>query len=285
MEHVTPMEIGLVIWAEATAEETLKQLADFGLRVIQLGVPPSLDCAGAAPDWKAALDASPVVITSAVCSYAGEDYSDLASVHESVGFTTERYRAERIARTKQVSTFAQQLGVGAVSCHIGFIPADRSEPLYAELVDVTRVLCDAIAANKQNFVLETGQESAEVLLGFLADVGRPNLKVNFDPANMILYGSGDPLQALALLQSHVLSVHCKDGRSPVGTGMLGQECALGNGEVDFPGFLSLLEQINYNGALTIEREEPNRAQRIADVHIAIERLKQWKGAPRPLLHQ
>jgi sugar phosphate isomerase/epimerase len=279
MEHVKPMEIGLVVWAEATAEETLQQLAEFGLRVIQIGVPPSLDCATAVPDWKAALAASPVVITGAVCSYAGEDYSDLASVHESVGFTTERYRAERIARTKEVSKFARELGVGAVSCHIGFIPADRSEPLYAELVDVTRMLCDAIAANEQNFVLETGQESAKVLLGFLADVGRPNLKVNFDPANMILYGSGDPLQALALLQSHVLSVHCKDGRSPVaGSGMLGQECALGKGEVDFPGFLSLLKQINYNGALTIEREEPNRAQRIADVHIAIERLKLWKEA-------
>ena len=277
MEHVKPMEIGLVVWAEATAEETLQQPADFGLRVIQIGVPPSLDCAAAVPGWKAALGASSVVIASAVCSYAGEDYSDLASVHESVGFTTERYRAERIARTKEVSKFARELGVGAVSCHIGFIPADRSEPLYAELVDVTRVLCDAIAANEQNFVLETGQESAEVLLGFLADVGRPNLKVNFDPANMILYGSGDPLQALALLRSHVLSVHCKDGRSPVaGSGMLGQECALGNGEVDFPGFLRLLKQINYSGALTIEREEPNRAQRIADIRIAIKRLKQWK---------
>src|ERR1700738_974625 len=277
MEHVKPMEIGLVVWAEATAEETLQQLAELGLRVIQIGVPPSLDCAAAAAGWKAVLDASSVVIASAVCSYAGEDYSDLASVHASVGFTTERYRAERIARTKEVSKFARELGVGAVSCHIGFIPADRSEPLYAELVDVTRVLCDAIAANKQGFVLETGQESAEVLLGFLADVGRPNLKVNVEPANMILYGSGDPLQALALLRSHVLSVHCKDGRSPVaGSGMLGQECALGNGEVDFPGFLRLLKQINYSGALTIEREEPNRAQRIADIRIAIKRLKQWK---------
>jgi sugar phosphate isomerase/epimerase len=273
------MEIGLVVWAEVTAEETLKQVADFGLRVIQLGVPPSLDCVAALPDWKSALSASPVIITAAVCSYEGEDYSDLASVHESVGFTTEKYRTERIARTKEVSKLARELGVGAVSCHIGFIPADRSEPLYADLANVTRILCDATAANAQNFVLETGQESAEVLLGFLADVGRPNLKVNFDPANMVLYGSGDPLHALALLQSHVLSVHCKDGRSPVaGSGMLGQECALGDGEVDFPGFLSLLKQIDYSGALTIEREEPNRAQKVADIHTAIERLKQWKQA-------
>lgn len=279
MGPLNPMEIGLLVWAEATAEETQKQLTGFGLRVIQLGVPPSLDCIAAVVDWKAALERSPIIITAAVCSYAGEDYSDLATVHESVGFTTERYRAERIARTKEVSRFARNLGVGAVSCHIGFIPADSSQRLYIELVDVARVLCDAAAVNEQNFVLETGQESAQVLLDFIAHVNRPNLKINFDPANMILYGSGDPLGALALLQSHVLSVHCKDGRSPIhGSGMLGQECALGDGEVDFPGFLHLLKQIGYSGPLTIEREETNRAQKISDIHLAIERLKQWKEA-------
>jgi sugar phosphate isomerase/epimerase len=272
------MEIGLVVWAEATAKETLKQVADFGLGVIQLGVPPSLDCAAAVSDWKAALDASPVAITSAVCAYAGEDYADLASVHESVGFTTGKYRAERIARTKEISDFASQFGIAAVSCHIGFIPADPADPLYAELLEVTRTLCDATASNGQSFVLETGQESAAVLLQFIADVGRANLKINFDPANMILYGSGDPLPALTLLQPHVLSVHCKDGRSPVaGTGKLGQECALGDGEVDFPGFLALLKQINHTGPLTIEREEPNAIQKIADIHLGIKRLKEWKA--------
>jgi sugar phosphate isomerase/epimerase len=276
MEDVKPMEIGLVVWAEGTAEETLKQVTDFRLDVIQLGVPPTLNCVTAGSDWKSVLSASPVVVTSAVCSYAGEDYSDLASVHESVGFTRKRYRAERIARTKEVSVFAKELGVGAVSCHIGFIPADRSEPLYSELVALTQELCAALAANKQDFVLETGQESAEVLLGFLFDVSRDNLKVNFDPANMILYGSGDPLKALTLLRDHVLSVHCKDGRSPIASGMLGKECALGDGEVDFPGFVRLLKQINYSGALTIEREESDRAQRIADIRTAISRLKQWR---------
>jgi L-ribulose-5-phosphate 3-epimerase len=278
MARVEPMEIGLVVWAEATAEQTLKQVADFGLRVIQLGVPPSLDCAAAVHDWKEALAASPVAITSAVCSYAGEDYSDLASVHESVGFTTEKYRAERIARTKEISDFASRFGIEAVSCHIGFIPADSAELLYAELIEVTRTLCDATAGNGQSFVLETGQESAAVLLRFIADVGRSNLKINFDPANMILYGSGDPLQALILLQPHVLSVHCKDGRSPVsGTGNLGEECALGDGEVDFPGFLALLKEMNYTGSLTIEREEPNAVQKAADIRLAIERLKEWKA--------
>lgn len=272
------MEIGLVIWAESTAEVTLKQVADYGLRVIQLGIPPAVDCAAAVVSWKQSLAAAPqVVITSAVCCYEGEDYSDLATVHESVGFTTPRYRPERIARTREIADFAHGLGIEAVSCHIGFIPEDPEDALYAELIEVTRTLCDATSVNGQNFVLETGQESAEVLLRFIADVGRSNLKINFDPANMILYGSGDPLAALALLQKHVVSVHCKDGTSPVaGSGSLGKECALGDGEVDFPGFLSLLQQIGYTDSLTIEREEPDQQRKIADVFLAIERLKMWK---------
>ncbi len=279
MATVDAMEIGLVVWAEATAAETLQRVTPFGLRMIQLGLPPSIDCTAAVADWKQALASSPVVITSAVCSYAGEDYSDLATVHESVGFTTASYREERVARTKEIAAFASAFGIKAVSCHIGFIPEDSAESLYAELLDVTRTLCDAVAAYGQDFVLETGQESAEVLLRFIADSGRDNLKINFDPANMILYGSGDPLEALALVQKNVLSVHCKDGRSPVpGSGQLGKECALGDGEVDFPGFLALLEKINYRGALIIEREEPDQEQKARDIHTAIAKLQAWKKA-------
>ena len=176
----------------------------------------------------------------------------------------------------RLSNFAAALGLEALSCHIGFVPDDPSAPLYQELLGIARELCDMCAANGQDFVLETGQESAKTLLQFLADVARPNIKVNFDPANMVLYGSGDPLEALAMLQAYVVSVHCKDGVSPKVPGQLGQEVALGDGEVDFPGFLKLLEQINYPGLLNIEREEPNAAKRAADVRLAIERLKAWK---------
>jgi len=278
MENVEPMEIGLVFWAEESAETTLRQLQAFGLRAGQLGVPPTVDCGKGLDDWKTELAASGVAITSAVCSYAGEDYSNLERVHESVGFTTPNYRTERIARTCEIARFAHELGISAVSCHIGFIPADPRETLYTELLELTRVLCDACAEHGQSFVLETGQESAGVLLGFIADVSRVNLKVNFDPANMILYGSGDPIEALSLLHEHVLSVHCKDGRSPVsGSGFLGSECALGEGEVDFPAFLGQLKRMGYRGSLTIEREEPDLQQKKADIRTAITRLKQWKA--------
>jgi sugar phosphate isomerase/epimerase len=109
-------------------------------------------------------------------------------------------------------------------------------------------------------------------------VSRNNLKVNFDPANMILYGSGDPIEALTLLREHVLSVHCKDGQSPVpGSGLLGSECALGDGEVDFPAFLGQLKRMGYTGSLAIEREEPNPQQKMKDIRTAVGRLKEWKA--------
>ena len=274
---VNAMELGLVFWAEKDPETHLQQLKDFGLRVCQLGVPPSMTPdAAAASAWKAALQQHGIEATSAVVAYEGEDYANLAKVHETVGFTAPGYAAERIARTKAVSDFAAQVGLTGLSCHIGFIPDDASLPIYAELIAIARELCDACAANGQDFVLETGQESAPTLLRFLADVERSNIKVNFDPANIILYGSGDPLEALELLQDHVLSVHCKDGTSPKAAGELGQEVALGEGEVDFPGFLQLLKRMNYSGALTIEREEPDTAKRTADIKSGIQRLNEWK---------
>ena len=270
------MELGLVFWAERDPETHLRELADFGLNACQLGVPPAMNCKDSAEPWKRAIAGKGVFVSSAVCSYAGEDYANLERVHQTVGFTAPGYAAERIERTKEVSAFAADLGLTALSCHIGFIPDDADSSLYSELLNIGRELCDLCAAHGQDFVLETGQESAVTLLQFLDKVERPNIKVNFDPANMILYGSGDPVQALQMLAQRVLSVHCKDGLSPKASGQLGKEVGLGNGEVDFPGFLQLLKNINYQGLLTIEREEPDVMQRGADIRLGVERLTEWK---------
>ncbi|RXH54659.1 sugar phosphate isomerase/epimerase family protein [Granulicella sibirica] len=278
MRAITPLELGLVFWAEQNSAGSLGQLKSFGLTAGQLGVPPEFVCKGAVEDWSSGLIAGDFAMTSAVCSYKGEDYADLATIHRSVGFTTPEYRSERIARTKEVADFGHALGIGAVSCHLGFIPNDPTEKLYVDLRDLTREICDHCAGNGQNFVLETGQESAEILLAFIANVERDNLKVNFDPANMIMYQSGDPMVALEMLSPHVISVHCKDATAiNVGGGKLGAECRLGDGQVGFPGFLETLKKIGYQGLLCIEREEPDTAQRTADVHAAVERLKQWKA--------
>ena len=277
MAGVEPMEIGLVFWADKDAAATLAQLQGFGLRAGQLGIPPTYALDGAAQDFKAALAGKDIALTSAVCAYEGEDYASVQLVHDTVGFTNADLREPRIARTKAVSDFAAELGIRALSCHIGFVPADTTLPLYAELCDVARTLCDHCSVHGQDFALETGQETAETLLAFLRDVGRANLKVNFDPANLVMYGLGDPVEALKRLGSHVLSVHCKDGTPPVaGSGKLGSEVALGMGAVDFPAFLRQLRAMHYKGLLAIEREEPDAMQRADDIRLAMARLQQWQ---------
>ena len=272
------LEIGLMFWAEEDARKTIQEVKQFGLRAGQLGFPGSLSLDGAGERWDEALMAERFLATSAVCSYLGEDYADVAAVQSTVGLVPPATRAERIARTKAVSNVARQLGIDSLACHIGFLPEAPEDPLYAEMRDVTRDICDYCGGNGQAFTLETGQEPANVLLRFIQDVERPNLKVNFDPANMILYGTGDPIEAVQLLAKHVVSVHCKDGDWPPmdQPGALGEERPLGEGKVDFPALLSKLKEIGYHGILCVEREGAEPAQRVRDIRHGIAFLEQLK---------
>jgi L-ribulose-5-phosphate 3-epimerase len=279
MRSVEPLEIGLMFWAKEDARETLREVKSFGVSAGQLGFPGEMDLAGMANAWKTALDAEEFAAGTAVLSYAGEDYADIPTVQRTVGLVPERTRAERMARTKRVADVANELGIKSVACHIGFVPHDPHHPSYAAIRDVARELCDHCGRHNQSFTLETGQEPAEVLLQFLADVNRPNLKINFDPANMILYGSGDPIEALRKLGQYVISVHCKDGDWPPKDDKtaLGKERALGTGSVDFPRFIATLKEIGYEGILSVEREEPDQTQRAADIRTAVKLLKTLTG--------
>ncbi len=133
-----------------------------------------------------------------------------------------------------------------------------------------RRICDYAAANAQDFALETGQERADVLMRFIGDVGRANLKINFDPANMILYGTGDPIDALRTVAPRVLSVHCKDGDWPPAgmAGALGSERPLGKGAVGIERFVRTLAELGYRGTLSIEREGTNHETWLRDVRAA-----------------
>jgi L-ribulose-5-phosphate 3-epimerase len=279
MRALEDLEIGLMFWAGEDARETLKKVDVYGVRAGQLGIPGELPLEGAAERWRDALEEEEFSVVTAVCSYLGEDYTDVPAVQGSVGFVPKPTRKERIARTKAVSNVAAALGIESVACHIGFVPHDSDAALYTEIRDVTREICDYCAENGQAFTLETGQEPARVLLKFMEDVGRPNLKINFDPANMILYGTGDPIEALGVLGNFVISVHCKDGDWPPldQPAALGKERALGEGSVDVPAFISKLKEIGYTGILSIEREEQNEKRRAADIRKAVSLLKRLTG--------
>ncbi len=275
MPDLKPLEIGVMFWAGRDPLETIREVKGLGVRCGQLGIPGDLELDGAADAWKQALEAEDFTLVTVFAAYKGEDYADIPTVQRTVGFIPPATRAEREERTYAVSDFAAALGVPSIATHIGFVPEDPSNADYVAVRDMVRRVCDHAAKHGQTFALETGQEPARVLLQFFEDVGRDNLRINFDPANMILYGTGDPIEALDVLAPHIVSVHCKDGDWPPKDvpGALGTEKPLGQGSVGIPRFIAKLKEIGYRGTLNIEREVPDQAQRLADIRAAVELLR------------
>ncbi|MGA2258389.1 MAG: sugar phosphate isomerase/epimerase family protein [Thermoguttaceae bacterium] len=196
-------------------------------------------------------------ITVVFGGFEGESYADIPTVKRTVGLVPPETRAARVKEMKEIADFARLLGVDAVGLHIGFVPHDASDAIYGQVIAVARDLCNHCRAQDQRVHLETGQESADTLLKFLAVTGCDNLFVNFDPANMVLYGSGDPIDALKKVGRYVRSVHCKDGKWAAHPGEeWGAEVPLGQGDVGMERFLRTLKEIGYDGPLTIEREIP-----------------------------
>ena len=277
MPALRDMEIGVMFWAGREPVETLREVKSLGVRCGQLGVPGGMPLDGAAAAWRAALEREDFTIVTVFAAYEGEDYADIPTVQKTVGFIPPATRALREKRTLELSDFARDLGVNSIACHIGFVPEDASDPDYIAVREIVRRVCDYAAKNGQSFALETGQEPAHVLLHFIQDVDRPNLKINFDPANMILYGTGDPIEALTVLAPHVVSVHCKDGDWPPNTpGALGVERPLGQGSVGMERFIAKLKEIGYKNPLNIEREVMDHQQRLRDIRMAVELLERLR---------
>jgi L-ribulose-5-phosphate 3-epimerase len=201
-------------------------------------------------------------ITAVFGGFDGESYADIPTVTRTVGLVPPETRAGRTREMKEIADFARLLGVDVVALHLGFVPHDGSDPLYRDVLAVTRDVCDHCRGQKQALHLETGQESADSLLQFIADVERDNLFINFDPANMILYGSGEPIEALEKVGRYVRSVHCKDARWAANPGKeWGTEVPLGEGDVGMENYLRTLDKLGYHGPLTIEREIPQEPER------------------------
>ncbi len=270
MQAVGEMEIGLMFWAGRDPRETVCEVKSLGIGCGQLGIPGDLKLdAALAAEWKDALAAEDFRLATVFAAYNGENYADIPTVQATVGFIPRATREEREKRTCEISDFAAALGVKSVACHIGFVPENEADEDYRAVREMVRRVCDYAARNGQTFALETGQEPARVLLAFLRDVGRENLRINFDPANMILYGTGDPIEALDVLGPLVISVHCKDGDWPPKgqPGALGTEKPLGQGSVGMERYVAKLKEIGYRGALNIERESEDRAARLADIRM------------------
>jgi len=250
-----PMDIGVMMGVGENPLERLQRVKAMEVPTVQMGAPGEDFMTGQPlADLKAAIKQTGIEVTTVFCGFPGEHYADIPTVRRTVGLVPPATRADRLERTQRISDFARSLGVDSISMHIGFVPEDPANPGYAEVVKAAQQVCDYCAKQGQSFRLETGQETGECLKRFIENVARPNLGVNFDPANMILYGSGEPIAALELVGKHVQGVHCKDGKWPTEKDQLGHEVPLGQGEVGIERFVQTLWKVGYRGALTIERE-------------------------------
>ena len=270
MEQLKP---GVMLWAGRDPAETLADFTALRISDFQLGIHGETALAGLATAWKSALKATSCTIHTVFMAYVGESYADVAAVKATVGFVPPITRSLREARSHAVIDFAEELGAPGIATHIGCLPADPSDPEYQGVLEMVRRIADH--ASPMTFALETGQESAAELLVFLESAARPNLGINFDPANMVLYGSGEPLEALATLAPHVLTAHAKDGTGPTAPGKLGSETALGDGAVNVKAFLAKLRESGYRKPVFIEREASDPAARLRDIALAIDRWPSW----------
>ncbi len=217
------------------------------------------------------LRAAGIVLTGTMLSFPGEDYSTFEAIRRTGGFVPDEQWPLRRQLAKQAAQFTADLGVKSIGTHVGFVP-HASDAGYAEARERVRGVAADFAAEGIDLLMETGQESAVELLEFLHDLAAPNVFINFDPANMILYGAGDPIEALRVLGKYVRHVHVKDATPSGQPGKKwGAEVPFGEGMVGPKRFLNALKEIGYAGPLVIEREAGD--DRVGDVQKGINALR------------
>jgi sugar phosphate isomerase/epimerase len=217
--------------------------------------------------------ASGITMTGAMLGFRGEDYTTPATIKGTGGFGKPEWKGERIDRLKWALDRTLALGLGDLTLHAGFLP-ERADPGRSAMLDTLAQAGDLAGEKGVTLAFETGQETADLLRDTLDDLKSPSIKVNFDPANMLLYDMGDPIRAVEVLGPDIRSVHVKDAIRPSVAGEWGQEVPLGQGQVDIRKFVKALLSVGYRGPLVIEREVGDQAGRLRDVAYGIKYLRE-----------
>ena len=246
------MRLGIILGSGDDPEAAIRKVHDLGFPTCQLGM-KSLDD-GMATRLRKALDKYAVEVTSLVAGGPGPEVYDFYRGPLTIGLVPREYREARIAAVKKTSDFAKRCGIPGVQRHCGFIPENPNDPLYKEVVVAVREVASYCQRNGQSFRCETGQETPVTLVRMIRDTGVDTLGVNFDAANLMLYGKANPVDAVELLGPYIRGVHAKDGLYPANPRELGREVPIGQGKVNFPVLVRRLKEAGYHGPLTIERE-------------------------------
>ncbi len=219
------------------------------------------------------------LIVSAVCGDLGGH-----------GFTRADENPKKIEKSKRIVDLALEIGTNIVTTHIGVVPEDENSREYAVLQEACNELADYAHKNGAYFALETGPEPADRLKKFLDSLTSNGVAVNLDPANLVMVTDDDPVKAVYTLKDYIVHTHAKDGillnktdpkviydffaEGGIGDLRLDEyfkEVPLGKGKVPFDNYLKALEDIGYNGFLTIEREAG--PDPVGDISFAVNFLK------------
>ena len=281
MAGVDAERIGVCSWSyQRPLREVADEMAKIGVKGIDLALTPFV-----APDGRHGVEEGEEALAFAKAQFASgawrlfatmisfpqEDYSTLETIRKTGGVVPD----DCWPRNREIAAAAAELsgtlGAPYMLFHAGFL--DESNPAaYAAYVERVSFVRDACAKAGVQLILESGQETAEDLARFLRDV--PGLYVNFDPANMILYGKGRPMDALETLVPWIRKIHVKDADATAVPGTWGTERPWGEGQVGGAAFIDALNGLGFTGNLTIEREGGD--DRVGDIARAAARLREGK---------
>ncbi len=246
-----------------TPEMLAERVTLTGLKKVQLALDPLYKDPAVWGNAPAVLAKQGISIISGMVGCDGEDYTTLETIRRTGGVAPDATWPQNRKDLAAKAEIAARLGLKLVTIHAGFLPHDKADPDFVKMVGRLREVADLFAAKNIDICFETGQETAPALAQLLKALERPNVRVNFDPANMILYGKGDPIEALRTLAPWISGVHVKDAVATKVPGTWGQEVPVGTGNVDWTAFCSTLVAVKFSGHLALEREAGT--QRVVDI--------------------
>jgi len=242
----------------ADPQDLVDKLLATGIRRVQLALDPLRDNSKKWGRVAELCSANQIHICSGMFGCIGEDYSTLDSIRLTGGIAPNKTWEQNWKNIRATAALGQVLGLKLVTFHAGFLPHRKTDRKFGTMLRRLNEVADTFARAQIVVGLETGQETAPVLAKVLAELEHPNVGVNFDPANMILYGKGNPIEALEVLGGWIRQVHMKDAVRTKVTGTWGEEVPAGKGEVDWPTFFATLKKLRFSGPIVIEREAGTR---------------------------
>ena len=270
------MRIGCIVNLQKDVEASFSEALELGLKAGQLTVwDMSLYTDDTVERVKQVCAKTGFVITAVWCGWCGPVVWGYPDMYNTLGLVPAYLRGQRTQDLLAGGRFAAALGVRDVVTHIGFFPDNPFDRDHVEIVQCLRLICGELKSRGQRFLFETGEELPVTLLALIDEVGTGNLGVNYDPANLMMNGRANSLDALRMFRSCLWGVHAKDGFYPKPGQRKGVQAPLGEGETQFSEIMKLLKEFGYNGDITIEREIPDAEQRKKDIRSAVALLNKW----------